>query len=111
MAVAAGNGGGGIALRAEGSVVGWGLQPAAGVPVPPAGLNHVTAIALGYTSGLALRNDGTVVAWGTGSGTNVPAGLTNVIAIAAGDIYGLALKANGTVVGWGSASGTNLRLA
>ena len=59
-----------------------------GAPVPkaglPAGINHLTAIACGYTHALALRNNGTVVASGTGVATNVPAGLANVIAIAAG---------------------------
>ena len=95
----------GIALRAEGTLVGWGPAPYSTIP---AGLNHVTAIACGYTHSLALRNDGTVVAWGTGAATNVPAGLANVAAIAAGFSHSLVLKSNGTVVAWGSGSGTNL---
>ena len=104
VSVAAGNSFA-LALRAEGTVVGWGNPPYSTVP---AGLNHVTAIACGNSHSLALRNDGTVVAWGTGVATNVPAGLTNVTAIAAGFTHSLALKANGTVVAWGSGSGTNL---
>ena len=55
-----------FALRAEGTVVGWGNQPYSTVP---AGLNHVTAIAAGYSQALALRTNGTVVAWGNGVAT------------------------------------------
>jgi len=94
-----------MALRTEGTLVGWGNQP---YSLIPAGLNHVTAIACGNTHTLALRNDGTVVAWGSGPATNVPAGLTNVSAIAGGYTHSLALKSNGVVVAWGSGSGTNL---
>lgn len=95
----------GFALRAEGTLVGWGAIP---YSMAPAGLNHVTAIACGYTHSLALRNDGTVVAWGAGVATNVPAGLANVTAIAAGYSHSLALKSNGTVVAWGSGTGINV---
>ncbi|MEJ0089923.1 MAG: immunoglobulin domain-containing protein [Limisphaerales bacterium] len=94
-----------FALRAEGTLVGWGSLP---YSVVPAGLNHVTAIAAGYSHALALRNDGTVTAWGSGPATNVPAGLANVAAIAAGAMHSLALKSNGTVVAWGSGTGTNM---
>lgn len=95
----------GIALRAEGSLVGWGQIPYSTIP---AGLNHVTTIAAGYSHSLALKDDGTVVSWGSGPGTNVPTGLANVTAIAAGYTHSLALKSNGTVVAWGSDTGTNL---
>jgi alpha-tubulin suppressor-like RCC1 family protein len=109
VAVAAGGNRFGLALRAEGTVVGWGsgaiFIPASFVP---AGLNHVTSVAAGYSHALGLRSDGTVVAWGAGVATNVPPGLSNVIAVAAGFSHSLALKANGTVIAWGSGTGTNL---
>jgi alpha-tubulin suppressor-like RCC1 family protein len=91
-----------VALRAEGTPV------ALVGAVPPAGLNHVTAVACGNTFSLALKSDGTIASWGTGSGTNVPAGLAGITAIAAGANYGLALKSNGMVVAWGAGSNTNL---
>jgi hypothetical protein len=88
-----------LALRADGTVVGWGFQP----NVPP-GLTGVTAIACGHRHSLALRSNGTVVAWGENPDgqTNVPAGLSNVIAVTGAGLHSLALIADGTVVGWGT---------
>jgi hypothetical protein len=101
-----------LALRADGTVVGWGSPSYGEVP---AGLTNVVAIATGgcmscfeshgRTNGhsLALKADGTVVGWGSdehGESTP-PEGLSNVIAIATGGFHSLALKSNGTVVAWG----------
>jgi hypothetical protein len=100
-----------LALKADGTVVGWGGNSAGQINIPP-GLNNVVAIAAGYQHSLALKANGTVVGWGDNSAgqTNVPAGLNNVVAIAAGGFNSLALTANGTVVGWGnnSAGQTNV---
>ena len=49
----------GLALKSDGTVVGWGLN---GQATPPSGLTGVTAIAAGSNHGLALKSDGTVVA-------------------------------------------------
>ena len=89
-----------LALRSNGTVVGWGQGQAA---TPPAGLSGVVAIAAGNNHGLALKSDGTVVGWGEnwGGAATPPAGLSGVVAIAAGNNHGLALKSDGTVVGWG----------
>ncbi|MGA2750043.1 MAG: hypothetical protein ABSG59_14820 [Verrucomicrobiota bacterium] len=94
-----------LALKADGTVNGWG-DNTYGQTTIPAGLTNVVAIAAGYEHSLALKADGTVVAWGdNGYGdTDVPGGLTNVVAIAAGEIHSLALKADGTVVAWGDNS-------
>jgi len=88
-----------LALRADGTVVGWGFQAS----VPP-GLNGVAAIACGHRHSLALRSNGTVVAWGENldGQASVPAGLSNIIAMAGAGRHSLALKADGTVVGWGA---------
>jgi len=88
-----------LALGSDGTVTGWGNQPAA----IPTGLSNVTAIASGVIFSLALKNDGTVVAWGddTYGQCEVPAGLSNVVAIAAGTEHSIALKNDGTVVAWG----------
>ncbi|MCA8986542.1 MAG: SUMF1/EgtB/PvdO family nonheme iron enzyme [Planctomycetaceae bacterium] len=93
-----------LALKPDGTVVGWG----GGQPENnfiPEGLSGVTAIALGYEHGLALKQNGTVVVWGKESITlnrDLPDGLSNVVAIDAGSFHNLALKEDGTVVAWGT---------
>jgi N-acetylneuraminic acid mutarotase len=91
-----------LALKADGTVIGWGHNGSGQINIPASATN-VIAVAAGDYHSLALRADGTVIGWGhNGSGQiNIPASATNVIAIAAGDSHSLALRANGTVVGWG----------
>ena len=104
VAVAAGNHHS-LALRADGTVCGWGNGGSGQTNGVAAG-NGVAMIAGGAAHSLALKVDGTVVAWGGNSDgqTNVPVRATNVVAIAAGPYHNLALKADGTVVGWGQTS-------
>ncbi len=95
-----------LALKPDGSVVGWGSYRTATNYVPisiPAALSNVTAIAGGLAHSLALKADGTVIAWGFDyhGQTNVPSELTNAVAIAAGLNHSLALKGDGTVTAWG----------
>ena len=100
VAIAAGNGHS-LALRSDGTVVGWGENRAGATP--PSRLSGVVAIAAGNNHSLALKSDGTVVGWGenwTGA-ASPPSGLNGVVAIAAGENHSLALKSDGTVVGWG----------
>lgn len=106
-----------LALRADGNVVGWGMNNKGQIDIPPSATN-VVAIAAGglFNEGeysMALRADGTVVAWGdnTCGQLNIPASATNVMAIAAAGsgCHSLALRSNGTVVAWGySFSNTNV---
>jgi alpha-tubulin suppressor-like RCC1 family protein len=117
VAVAAGSSHG-LALRADGTVVGWGGNlsgEATGSSTPyPSVTNgvvslggrvvtNVTAIAAGQYHSLALRNDGKVAAWGANESgqSSVPEDLNDVIAIAAGGNHSLALKRDTTVVAWG----------
>jgi alpha-tubulin suppressor-like RCC1 family protein/plastocyanin len=92
-----------LALKSDGTVVGWGNNREA----VPNGISNVVAIAERFAVSLALKADGTVLAWGPNyqGETNVPAGLTGVVAIACGWYHGLALKNDGTVVGWGNSGG------
>jgi len=80
-----------------------GVNNGHGQSTVPAGLNGVTAIAVGGTKTVALRKDGTVVVWGSNYNgqTMVPPGLADVVAISAGEGFTVALKNNGKVVAWG----------
>ncbi len=91
-----------LALKADGTVVGWGNNLFGKANGALAGSN-VVAIAAGYSHSLALKADGTVVGWG-GNGSGQTDGALaggNVVALAAGSSHSLALKLDGTVVGWG----------
>ena len=54
-----------LALRADGTVVGWGGSNGQ-ISIPPGATNVVAIAARGY-DGLALRADGTIIGWGAGS--------------------------------------------
>ncbi|MBP2329594.1 hypothetical protein JOF56_009979 [Kibdelosporangium banguiense] len=89
-----------LALKADGSVIGWGQ-----VLVPPEAASGVVAIAAGGEHSLALKADGSVIGWGYNDTRQVsvpPEAASGVVAIAAGDRHSLALKADGSVIGWGS---------
>ncbi len=94
----------GLALEADGTLIGWGNNFDGQAAAPP-GISNIIAIAANADS-LALLSDGTVVAWGYNlyGETNVPVCLTNAVAIAAGHFHNLALKSDGTVVAWGDNS-------
>jgi alpha-tubulin suppressor-like RCC1 family protein len=111
----------GLALRANGMVVGWGSgltnDPAStydrGQAIVPAGLNNAVAVSAGFFHSLALRANGTIVAWGAGQTNDpassddhgqaiIPGGLTDVDAVSAGLYHSLAVRSNGTVIAWGA---------
>lgn len=94
-----------LALRADGSVVGWGRNNSGQTAIPASATGGVVAIVAGGYHSLALKADGSVVGWGSNScgQTNIPTSATSgVVATAAGDYHGLALKADGSVKGWGA---------
>ena len=108
-----------LAIRSDGTVVGWGgnglgetlgyetpyLYPTNGVAkISGQILSNVVSVVAARTFSLALKNDGTVVTWGE---NYIPAGLTNIVAIAAEWGCSWALKRDGTVVGWASQSSSN----
>ena len=96
MKAVAGGGEFSLALKSDGTVVGWGDNAYGQATLPP-GLSIVIAIAAGTDHGLALKSDGAVVAWGYNyqGATNVPAVLTNVTAVAAGYSHSLAIVFDG----------------
>lgn len=119
VAVAASNAQGtysNLALRADGTVVGWGLNSYGEASVP-AGLADVVAIDVGAGFSVALGSDGSVTTWGADDAgqLDVPSDLGPVTSVAAGGYLGyrgygvpyaacgfaLALRPDGTVARWG----------
>jgi len=98
-----------LALRANGTLLGWGNNLLGQTRIPT-DLTNIVAIAAGTSHGLLLKADGTVAVWGDYyyGQTNLPAGLANVVAIAAGAFHSLALKSDGSVVAWGYSNATNV---
>jgi hypothetical protein len=105
---------GSLALRANGTVMGWGFSFNEEMPEEVSGLSEVSAISEGEGFSLALLKNGTVKAWGSngcgqlGDGSTVSTStptevseLTGVVAISAGFNHGLALLENGTAKAWG----------
>ncbi|MBW3597342.1 MAG: hypothetical protein KY475_08710 [Planctomycetes bacterium] len=99
MAVAAGFHHG-LALRADGSLAGWGYNGSGRTDVPTG--NEFVAIAAGGSHSLALRADGSLAGWGSNwlGQTDVPRG-NDFAAVAAGAFHSLALREDGSLAGWG----------
>jgi len=93
-----------IALRADGTVVGWGEKLDRLAWTPPKGFEPFTAISAGSGFSVGLRADGTVRAWGDNRyrQLEIPLALGRVVALACGNYHTLALRAGGTVVAWGN---------
>ena len=113
-----------VALKEDGTVVGWGRNHAGQVGdgsttdrwSPVTITTGVVAIAAGTQHTLAVKTDGTVVGWGSrlngrlGNGQTTGnylsptaiTGISNAVAVAAGNDFSLVLKADGSVVGFGA---------
>ncbi len=93
----------GLALKADGSIVGWGGGNASGQATPPGGFGF-TAIAAGKTHNLALT-DGSIVAWGSDHFDQLLLPVEyeddKFTAIAADDHRSYAIKSDGSIIGWG----------
>jgi hypothetical protein len=91
-----------MALKNDGTLVGWGWNGEGEITVPVTATN-VAAIAVGSWHTLALKEEGKVVSWGYNAfgQASVPESLSNVVEVAGGYGHSLALKNDGTVVAWG----------
>jgi len=69
-----------LALRSDGTVVGWGDNAQGQTSIPP-GLTGVSAVADGETFGIAVLQTGRVVSWG--SRTDLFSSVTNAVGVAA----------------------------
>lgn len=90
------------ALRADGSVLVWGLaEDYAQLNAPP-GLSNVVAVASGGGVIAALKADGQITGWGWNyAAMNVPPGLSNIISIALAGNSLFALRNDGAVLVFG----------
>jgi alpha-tubulin suppressor-like RCC1 family protein len=89
-----------LALRPDGSVIGWSGGSDSRL-LPPPGLSNIVAIAAGSLHSLALQEDGTVYSWGKWGYpivTTVPDGLKYVTSIAVGPHHSLATMGTGEPV-------------
>lgn len=96
----------GLALRSDGSVVGFGNNEF-GLTNVPLSLTNPIALASCYLHNMVLDGDGRIGAsWGFNELglTNIPAGLSNIVALAAGQFHNIALRSDGTVFCWGQNS-------
>ncbi len=93
----------GLALLADGAVVGWGANFDGQASNAPPDLTNVVAVGTGFYHSLAVRANGVPAAWGSnGEGQSaVPGDLSNVVAVAGGTYHSLALRRDGTVTNWG----------
>jgi PKD repeat protein len=91
-----------IALRADGSLVGWGRDYQGLVSEVPSGQDFL-CVSAGSRHNVALKQDGSIVCWGedTWFGLTDPPPGNDYVAIAAGVSNSLALKADGSIVAWG----------
>jgi alpha-tubulin suppressor-like RCC1 family protein len=89
----------GVALKLDGSVIGWGSACSI-----PADLGTVRDISATAGHAMALLVDGSLRCWGSNSYGQcvVPFGLNGVLGIAAGEYHSLAIRADGTVAAWGA---------
>jgi alpha-tubulin suppressor-like RCC1 family protein len=109
-----------LAVKSDGTVIGWGWNEAGeATGIPTTGrpnlanfssgpvrfdgqiLSNVVSVAAHRGYSMALKKDGTVVAWGRMVNNlypvTVPEGLSNVVAIAAGEDFCLAITTNKAV--------------
>ncbi|HEU5068807.1 MAG TPA: hypothetical protein VFV96_00145 [Verrucomicrobiae bacterium] len=97
-----------LAVRNDGTLLGWGEDTLGQTDFPST--SNYLAVACGDLFSLALRTNGTVAATGDDNfygELDVPAGLSNAVAVAGGAYHGLALKADGTVTAWGGEGAYN----
>jgi len=90
-----------LALKSDGSLVGWGYNNHGECNVPAG--NDYAGISAGTYHSIALKSDDSIVVWGydnLNQITDKPDG-NDFVAIAAGDYHSLAIKTDGTIIGWG----------
>jgi hypothetical protein len=100
QSVVVGAGGTALALRGDGSIVGWGNNTYGQLNILPSATNIIAVAAANHC--VAARSDGSIIAWGRNDvfQTQVPPWLSDVIAVAANGLHSVALRSDGVVVAW-----------
>ncbi|MFO0839912.1 MAG: tail fiber domain-containing protein [Phycisphaerae bacterium] len=93
-----------IALRGDGSLVGWG-NPVGAVTGIPTGRFSALSVTDQYAT--ALRSDGTLLGWG-GAPAPTPSGVFTKVA--SGGNFAIALDPDGELVAWGNNSSGQLQV-
>ena len=87
-----------LALKADGTVVGWGSNSFGQITIPTAATDIVD-IAVGDGFSVAVKSTGSVISWGSKAPISPPLG--GVIAVSSYYLHVIALRYDGTVTGWG----------
>jgi hypothetical protein len=97
-----------LALKDDGTVVGWGDNTYGQLNIPSFS-GEVIALDAYYRTSMALLDDGRIVAWGDNAPiVSVPETANQIVAMSIGFSHALALKTDGQVVAWGTGAGTNV---
>lgn len=86
-----------LAVRADGTVLAWGMRTDSEAAMVPAGLDHVVAVSAGLRCDLALREDGSVVAWSPRVLYLVSPSMKPAVSIHNGVTWGCARHADGSL--------------
>lgn len=102
-----------LALKGDGTMLGWGNNTWKQCIPPAAVSGNIVAVAAGYLHSTALFADGTAFTWGKITEDNwfavTPPGLSNIVSISSSGSFTWGLRKDGTVLFWGpyGASQTN----
>lgn len=86
-----------LALRADGTVLAWGMRTESEPAMVPEGLDRVVAVSAGLRFDLALREDGSVVAWSPRVLYRTPPDMKPAVSIHNGVTWGCARHGDGSL--------------
>jgi hypothetical protein len=90
-----------IAIRTDGTLVGWDSNVFGQANVPP---GTYTVISAGDRYGLAIRTDGTLAGWGTPTNGQLTLPGGTFVDVAAGDKFAVGIRTDGTLHAWGNSN-------
>ena len=101
-----------VAIKADGTPVGWGYDwlGQLNVPAPNSGFIAISCGGDGLTrssygsENLGLRADGSIAVWGDNGSYSIPPPNSGFVAVGAGEWNGMGLRSDGSVSVWGDAT-------
>ena len=101
-----------LALKSDGTVVGWGKDDTGQATVPADLSGNIVGMSAGDNHSTVLFSDGTMRGWGNSYKAQNCEGITDIRpvpeAIASGRGFNIAIKNDGTVIDWGGAPAPGL---